>query len=196
VLCENLCKHQVVIFLICINLTKDNIIQYYGTWYGSNHGGFATMFVDLTYLHLYDNEFDDEEPNEDNVEEPWVFNMGGLLTLDDISPNVEGNKDDNQPSISNAPTKKALAQINDVVQEIINEVKEGGIQLIDHATSLLCVVASNVQNIHLSKVNEIMRLGMVFHHINDGPGNLVHQMKDWHETMLKHANIHRKRVHE
>ncbi len=154
------------------------------------------MFVDLTYLHLYDNEFDDEEPNEDNVEEPWVFNMGGLLTLDDISPNVEGNKDDNQPSISNAPTKKALAQINDVVQEIINEVKEGGIQLIDHATSLLCVVASNVQNIHLSKVNEIMRLGMVFHHINDGPGNLVHQMKDWHETMLKHANIHRKRVHE
>ncbi len=31
------------------------------------------MFVDLTYLHLYDNEFDDEEPNEDDVEEPWVI---------------------------------------------------------------------------------------------------------------------------
>jgi hypothetical protein len=82
------------------------------------------------------------------------------------------------------------------VQEIINEVKEGGIQLIDHATSLLCVVASNVQSIHLSKVNEIMHLNMVFHHINDGLGNLVHQMKDWHETMIEHANIHRKRVHE
>jgi hypothetical protein len=140
------------------------------------------MFVDLTYLHLYDNEFDDEEPNEDDVEEPWVFNMGGLLTLDDISPNVEGNKDHNQPLISNAPTKKALAQIGDVVQ------------VIDHATSLLCVVASNVQNIHLSKVNEIMHLSMMFHHINDGPNNLLHQMR--HETMVEHANTHRKRVHE
>jgi hypothetical protein len=42
------------------------------------------------------------------------------------------------------PTKIALAQMGDVTQKIINEVKEGGIQLIDHATSLLCVVASNV----------------------------------------------------
>jgi len=181
---------------MCTDLTKDNVIQYYGTWYGSNHGGFSTMFVDLTYLHLYDNEFDDNEPNEDDIEKPWVFNMGGLLTLDYISPNVEGNKDHNQLSISNAPKKRALAQIGDVVQEIINEVKEGGIQLIDHATSLLCVVTSNVQSIHLSKVNEIMHLGMVFHHINDGLGNLMHQMKDWHETTVEHANIHRKRVHK
>jgi hypothetical protein len=122
--------------------------------------------------------------------------MGGLLTLDDISPNVEGNKDHNQPSISNAPTKRAIAQIGDVVQEIINEVKKGGIQFIDHAASLLCMVTSNVQSVHLSKVNEIMHLSMVFHHINDGLGNLMHQMKDWHETMVEHANIHRKRVHE
>jgi hypothetical protein len=53
--------------------------------------------------------------------------MGGLLTLDDTSPNVEGNKNHNQPSISNALAERALAQIGDGVQEIINEVKEGGI---------------------------------------------------------------------
>jgi len=34
--------------------------------------------------------------------------------------------------------------MGDVMQIIINEVKEGGIQFIDHATSLLHVVASNV----------------------------------------------------
>ncbi len=68
----NLCKHQVVFLLMCINFTKENIIQYCGTWYGSNHGGFATMFVDPTYLHLYDNESNNEEPNEDDIEEPWV----------------------------------------------------------------------------------------------------------------------------
>jgi hypothetical protein len=43
-----------------------------------------------------------------------------------------------------APAKIGLAQMGDVMQKIINEVKEGGIQLIDHATSLLCAVASNV----------------------------------------------------
>jgi hypothetical protein len=37
-----------------------------------------------------------------------------------------------------------LTQMGDVMQEIINEIKEGGIQLIDHATSLLRVIASNV----------------------------------------------------
>jgi hypothetical protein len=29
----NLCKHQVVL-LTCIDLIKENIIQYFGTWYG------------------------------------------------------------------------------------------------------------------------------------------------------------------
>jgi hypothetical protein len=50
---------------------------------------------DLTYLHLYDNESNNEEPNEDDIEETWVVNMGGLLTLDGTSPNVEGEKDQN-----------------------------------------------------------------------------------------------------
>jgi hypothetical protein len=63
------------------------------------------------------------------------------------------------------------------MQEIINEVK-GGVQLIDHATSLLHVIATNVQGIHLSKVNEVMHLVMVFHCVNDGLGNSMHWMKD------------------
>jgi hypothetical protein len=143
VLHGNLCKHQVVIRLTCINFTKGNIIQYCATWYGSNHGGFVAMFVDPTYLHLYDNESNNEEPNENDIEEPWVVNMGGLLTLDGTSPNVEGEKD--QVAFNfNAPMEIVLTQMGDAMQEIINEIKKGGIQLIDHATSLLHVIASNV----------------------------------------------------
>ncbi len=37
----NLCKHQVAIFLTCTNLIKENIIQYCGTWYGFDRGGFV-----------------------------------------------------------------------------------------------------------------------------------------------------------
>jgi hypothetical protein len=90
-----------------------------------------------------------------------------------------------------------LAQMDDIMQEIINEVKEGGVQLIDHTTSLLCVIVTDVRGICLFKVNEeVMHPNMVFHCVNDGLGNLVHQMKDWHETMLKHGNIRKKKVRE
>jgi arginine deiminase len=43
---------------------------------------------------------------------------------------------------------------------------------------LLRVIATYVWSIHLSKVNEIMHLDMVFHCVNDGLGNSVHRMKD------------------
>jgi hypothetical protein len=86
--------------------------------------------------------------------------------------------------------------MGDIMQEIINEVKESGVQLIDHTTSLLRVIATNVRGIRLSKVNEVMHPNMVFHCVNAGFGNLVHQMKDWHETMLEHGNICKKRACE
>jgi hypothetical protein len=68
--------------------------------------------------------------------------------------------------------------MGDIMQEIINEVKEGGVQLIDHTTSLLRVIPTDVRGIHLSKVNEVMHPGMVLHCVNDGLGNSMHQMKD------------------
>jgi hypothetical protein len=47
------------------------------------------MFVNPTYLHIYDNESNDEKVDEDHSKEPWIVNMCGLMTLDDTSPNVE-----------------------------------------------------------------------------------------------------------
>jgi hypothetical protein len=85
----NLCKHQVVVFLTCTDLIKENIVQYYGTWYGYDCRGFAAMFVNPTYLHIYDNKYDDEEANENHSEKSWVINMCELMKLDDTSPNVE-----------------------------------------------------------------------------------------------------------
>ncbi|CAK9218640.1 unnamed protein product [Sphagnum troendelagicum] len=154
------------------------------------------MFTDLTYLHIYDNESDDEEADEDHFEKPWVVDMCELMRPDDTSSNVEKEKDHNQPSSSSTSTKKMFARMGAIMQEIINEVKEGGVQLIDHTTSLLHVIATDEQGIRLSKVNEVMHHGMVFHCVNDGLGNSVHRIKDWHETMLKHGNIRKKRACE
>jgi hypothetical protein len=104
-----LCKHLVVIFVTSTDLIKENIIQYCGTWFGFDCGGFATMFADLTYLHIYDNESNDEEAKEDHFEKPWVVDMCELMRSDDTSPNVEKEKNHNQPSSSSTPTEKGLA---------------------------------------------------------------------------------------
>jgi hypothetical protein len=127
VLCENLCKHQVAIFLTCTDFIKENNIQYCVTWYGYDHGGFVAMFIDLTYLHIYHNEFDDEKADEDHFENPWVVDMCELMTLNDTSPNV-GKKEGSQPTFKFIhPTEKTFVQMNDIMHKIINEVKEGGV---------------------------------------------------------------------
>jgi hypothetical protein len=48
--------------------------------------------VDPTYLHIYNNESDDEEADEDHYEKPWVIDMCELMRPDDTSPNVENKK--------------------------------------------------------------------------------------------------------
>ncbi len=50
----NLCKHQVAIFLTCIDLTKENIIQYCGTWYGFDCEGFCYhVYEPYLFAHLW-----------------------------------------------------------------------------------------------------------------------------------------------
>jgi hypothetical protein len=48
------------------------------------------MFVDLTNLHIYDNEYDDEKANEDHFEKPWVVDMCELMRPNDT--NMEKKK--------------------------------------------------------------------------------------------------------
>jgi hypothetical protein len=102
------------------------------------------MFANPTYLHIYDKEFDDEKANEDHFDEPWVVDMCGFMTSNNTSFNVEKKKDHNQPSSSSTPIEKAFVQMGDIMQKIITEVKEGGVQLVDHTTSLLFDIAANV----------------------------------------------------
>jgi hypothetical protein len=72
--------------------------------YEYNRGVFVAMFADFTYLHIYDNESDDEEVNEDHDEKPWVVDMCKLMTSDDASPT--GNKKRSQPTFKFIHTHK------------------------------------------------------------------------------------------
>jgi hypothetical protein len=76
------------------------------------------MFADPTYLHIYDNESDDEEADEDHSEKPWVIDMCELMRLDDTSPNVEKKKDHNNLRVHPSPHKKKFVQMGDIMQEV------------------------------------------------------------------------------
>lgn len=71
-----------------------------------------------------------------------------------------------------------------------------GVTFCNHATSHMRLVALNIWNICLTKVNESLHLGMVFQLVEDGIGNLVKWLKDWHETMFEDKNACNKRCHE
>ncbi len=76
--------------------------------------------------------------------------------------------------------EKTLFQLQDAMQENTNECKVGGIQLCDlHATTLLRIVASNIQNIQLTWTYESLHPRMVFHHVDDAKGNSM----NWNEIL-------------
>jgi hypothetical protein len=42
----NMWKHQIVVILTCTHNSQEDIIHYYGTWYGSHCGRLGHMFRD------------------------------------------------------------------------------------------------------------------------------------------------------
>ncbi len=59
----------------------------------------------------------------------------------------------------------------------------------EHATSHMKVLACNIHNIRLTKANAVSHQGLVLHHVENGLGNNVKRLKDWHETMFNHTNV-------
>jgi hypothetical protein len=82
------------------------------------------------------------------------------------------------------------------MQKITNECKEGDVTLCEHATSHMRVFACNICNICLTKANIVSHPRLVLHHVKDGLGNRIKWLKDWHETMFNHTNVHIKRRQE
>jgi hypothetical protein len=60
-LCGNLCKHQIVIILTYTYVIVKIILDYYGTWYGTNQRGFKAMFTNLHLLDNNSNAYNDDE---------------------------------------------------------------------------------------------------------------------------------------
>jgi hypothetical protein len=62
------------------NVTQEDVIDYCGTWFRSNHEGLVAMFVDPTNI-LNDSNFEvDGEANGDKR----VINIGLIKTMEEV----------------------------------------------------------------------------------------------------------------
>ncbi len=57
----NFCKHQIVIIFKVTNVTQKDVIDYCGTWFGSNCKGLTTKFANPNYIMNYSNSKNDGE---------------------------------------------------------------------------------------------------------------------------------------
>jgi hypothetical protein len=63
-----------------IDVTQEDVIDYCGTWFGSNHGGLATMFMDPKYIPNDSNSKDDGATFGDK----GVTDIGLIGTMEEV----------------------------------------------------------------------------------------------------------------
>jgi len=152
------------------NVTQEYVIDYCETWYISNCGGLMSIFVD--HKHILDgSDFKDDGDEK-------VIYIDLIKTMDEVvHPTYKVGGFEKQIN-SIAPLEEALVCLNHTMQEIVEECTQGGVALRDHATSIMKIVALEIQNICLIKANESLHSRMRLHHVNDGLKYLVHRLKD------------------
>jgi len=57
--------------------------------------------------------------------------------------------------------EKVIAQLVTIMQEITNKCKEGNLTLCEHATLHMRVLTCNIYNIHVTKTNAFLHIGLV-----------------------------------
>jgi hypothetical protein len=184
----NMYKHQIVVILTCRNISQEDIIHYCGTWYGSHRGRLGHVFANPRHIPN-DMESNDDDENEHFEGDDGIMEFYGLMNMEQNDLPMGAIVGFNDTINSSTPMERALAQLVTIMQQITNECKEGDVTLCEHATSHMKVLTCNIHNIRLIKANAVFHPRLMLHRVEDGLGNNVKLLKDWHETMLNHTNV-------
>jgi len=78
---RNMCKHQIVVILTCKDISQEDIIHYYGTWYGSHREGLGHMFADPRHIpdDMESNDVDEDEHLEGD---DGIMEFDGLMNME------------------------------------------------------------------------------------------------------------------
>jgi hypothetical protein len=152
---KNMCKHQIAVILTCTYIFQEDIINYYGTWYASHHGGLGHMFADPRHIPN-DMESNDDDEDEHLEGDDGIMEFDGLMNMEYNDLPMGAIVGFNDTINSSTPMERALAQLVITMQKITNECKEGDATLCEHATSHMRILAYNIRNIHLIKANAVL----------------------------------------
>jgi hypothetical protein len=141
-------------------------------------------------------ESNDDDEDEHLESDDEIMKFDGFMNMEQSDLPMGAIIGSSDTINLSTPMEKALAQFVTIMQKITNENKESDVTLYEHATSHMRVLVCNIHNISLTKANVILHPRLVLHRVKDGLGNSVKRLKDWHETMLNHTNVHTKQCHE
>ncbi len=153
------------------------------------------MFADPWHI-VDDMESNDDDEDEHLEGDDGIMEFDGLMNMEQNDLPMGAIVGSNDTINSSTPMERALPQLVTIMQNITNEWKEGDVTFCEHATSHMRVLPCNIHNICLTKANVVSHPRLVLHHVEDGLGNNVKRLKDWHETMPNHTNVNTKRCHE
>jgi hypothetical protein len=110
---RNLCKHQNIIIFMVTDVTQEDVVDYYGTWFRSSHIGLVAMFVDPKYI-IDDSYFkDDCEANGDK----GVIDIGLIRTMEKVVLHTDKVKNFNELESSSFPLEGTLVRLHHTMKE-------------------------------------------------------------------------------
>ncbi len=98
-----MCKHQIVVIFTCTNISQENIIHYYGTWYGSHRGGLGHILDDM--------ESNDDDEDEHLEGDDGIMEFDGLMNMEKNDLPMGAIVGSNDTMNSSTPMERALAQL-------------------------------------------------------------------------------------
>ncbi len=104
----------------CTYITQEDIIHYFGTWYGSHREGLGHMFVYPRHI-LDDMESNDDGKDEHLKGDDGIMEFNGFMTMEQSNLLMGGIVGFSEIINSSTPMERAFVQLVITMQEITNE---------------------------------------------------------------------------
>ncbi len=121
-------KHKIIIIFMVTDVTQEDVIDYCGTWFGSNHKGLVAMFVNPKYIL---NDLDSKDNGEANHDK-GVIDIGLIGTMEEVVLPTNKVKAFDELESSNVPLEGTLVHLHHTMKEITKKCTQGRVALCDH----------------------------------------------------------------
>jgi hypothetical protein len=161
--------------LLTINILEVTLLEFCGTYFGSQRGGLSDLFtrpiVDDLIVDIKDDDDDDGK---------------GDMLVDMIKPSqpFDENIHDDDPLTLEAAMNKSMKDHLIVAKAIVEECQLAGQLLCDNTTTILHKIYADIHALWLVKTVDFLHPRIVLEKVDDGCLNIEKRMKDWSEKFI------------